>query len=441
MPWLHAEERVVVYPQYALAAIARMMSAEAMPATGQFEGFRIGSGYQPIFSVAHGRAVGYEALLRGADSGGHPVTPMSLFDHCRDSGQIVLLDRLARGVHLRNFAAQDSGHGWLFLNVNPRVVVEGRRYGSFFRQLLDSEKFPPHRVVVEILEAATTEEEELKEAVAYYRDLGCLIAIDDFGAGHSNFDRIWRLRPDIVKFDRSIVAQAGRSREIRAIIPGMVSLVHEAGSLVLMEGIETEEEAMVAMEADAEFVQGYFFARPAPTLVDMAAVRPSLAHLFDQFKRYAALDRAGYRNTIAPYINGLGYASVLLGSGVPLESACAGFLELPRAEFCFLLDRHGKQIGANVQSAHFKARANPCFAPLKDATNADWSRRHYFRRALAQPDKVHVTRPYLSVSTASRCVTASIAYKAGSEMCVLCGDIAWDGQFSTSDKTVDPILR
>lgn len=412
-------------PTHTLAVVERSITTDSLLSVGQFGEFQLASHFQPVFSLAHGRAVGFEALLRATDPNGKAVAPLEIFHKTDGSSQTVLLDRLCRAIHVRNFVSQQNGSScWLFLNVNPQVVIEGTRFGAFFQDLLDRSKLSAHQVVIEILEAAVTEEEQLSEAVSYYRDLGCLIAIDDFGAGHSNFDRIWRLRPDIVKFDRSIVTQAANDHAIRAVVAGMVSLVHEAGSLVAMEGIESELEAMIAMDANVDFVQGYYFARPVQSLADKAAALPLLNHLFDQFKRVLAVDHACYRNEIAPYINGLGYSSALLGAGQPLEVSCAGFLELPRAERCFLLDINGQQIGGSVVSPHLQVNFNPRYAPLNDASGANWSHRHYFRRALSRPEKVHVTRPYLSGSTATQCVTVSIAIKIAGNLHVLCGDVS-----------------
>jgi EAL domain-containing protein (putative c-di-GMP-specific phosphodiesterase class I) len=94
----------------------------------------------------------------------------------------------------------------------------------------------------------------LKRFISHFRQLGCLIAIDDFGAGHSNFDRIWDLQPDIVKIDRRLIQDAGHSRRVERILTGIVSLLHEAGSLVVVEGVETEDEALVAIAANADMV-------------------------------------------------------------------------------------------------------------------------------------------------------------------------------------------
>jgi EAL domain len=315
--------------------------------------------------------------------------------------------------------------------------VEGKRYGTFFRELLDFHGFPPHRIVVEILESELNDEQELDDAIRFYRELGCLIAIDDFGAGHSNFDRVWRLRPDIVKFDRSIVVRAAGDRGVRSVVVGMASLVHEAGSLVLMEGIENELEAMIAMDADADFVQGYYFAKPNASIQTISSSSLPLTNLFDNFSRIVTAEGNNYRAEVSPYLNGLGYASVLLRAGQPLAVACRGFLEHPLAERCFLLDQFGTQIGSNVNAPHPVVGQSPRYMPLRDSSGANWSRRHYFRRAMAQTEKVHVTRPYLSAPTSTQCVTASIAIKIDSELRVLCGDIVWNDKLYGGSRSSD----
>jgi EAL domain-containing protein (putative c-di-GMP-specific phosphodiesterase class I) len=74
-----------------------------------------------------------------------------------------------------------------------------------FFDLLNHFNIPAERVVVEIIEDHCSENTKLLEKCNYYKSMGSLIAIDDFSAGHSNFERIWNLRPDIVKLDRSIL--------------------------------------------------------------------------------------------------------------------------------------------------------------------------------------------------------------------------------------------
>ncbi|MBC7803143.1 MAG: EAL domain-containing protein, partial [Candidatus Parcubacteria bacterium] len=241
-------------------------------------GLRAYSRFQPIYSFAHRRAIGFEALVGVDSAGGASHGPEKLFAQVRELRDLVELDRACRALHVANYCAFEPGESWLLLNVNPTVAVHGKRFGSFFPALLERHGLPARRVVIEIVESRLAEERGLEEAVAYYRTLGCLVAIDDFGAGESNFNRIWRLKPDIVKIDREMIAAAAVERRARRLLTGIVALLHETGALVCVEGIETEEEALAAVEANADFMQGYLFARPLPGLPPAQDMAPLFEH-------------------------------------------------------------------------------------------------------------------------------------------------------------------
>lgn len=408
-----------------LDAIRGRIRVENGRAAADYASLRLGSHFQPIFSVAHSRIVGYEALMRAQDSQGKPVPPLEVFGRSNDFFSTLMLDRLSRTVHVQNFQNQNETQGWLFLNINAQVFLESMNQDDFFDELLRSTGFPAHRIVTEILEQGVMDEVRLVEAVQFFRSKGFLIALDDFGAGHSNFDRIWSLQPDIVKLDRSMIAKAGTNLRIRRMMPVMVSLLHEAGSLVLMEGVETESEALIAMDADADFVQGYYFAKPQADLPAAGASRDLFDHLWQDFKEVTLPEVSGQKQEIGPYRNAIGYAASLLESGIPLAQAAGGFLQLPGAERCFLLDSEGRQIGHNIINDRHPPAVDKRYTPLINADGANWSRRYYFRRALDHPGKVQVTRPYLSITGANQCITVSIGTHLNGEMLVLCGDVNW----------------
>lgn len=428
---------------YSLEVVESALVSEPPRTGAAFAGLRLASHFQPVFSLTHGRAVGYEALLRAIDADGRMVSPLHAFHLADRTGQTVLLDRISRTMHVRNFLAQQpAGASWLFLNFNPLVLGDGvKRHGHFLRRMLESAGIPAHRVVVELLESSLLEVAGLEESIARLRELGCVIAIDDFGAGHSNFDRIWRVKPDIVKLDRSLVQQAYRDPVARGLMPRIVSMLHESGSLVLMEGVESESQAMIAMDSDVDFVQGYYFAQPAADLVAAPNGGASFDSMFDIHRRLALLEQREYEASVAPYRYAIEQAAQALKAGATLEQASIAFLALVLAERCYVLDARGHQVGASLLAGRALAQADPRFAPLADAPGANFGRRHYFRHAVARPDAVHVTRPYLSISTAQLCVTVSIAIQSGAERRVLCGDIRWDEKPATSDRSIDTVLR
>ncbi len=411
--------------KFPLEKIEKFAGEENGSVSGRFGQIRIRSAFQPIYSLAHRRPVGFEALLRPYAEE-RLVSPLTLFDRVRDDAESVFLDRLCRLVHLRNFLSQGDETNWLFLNINPKVTVIGRRYGAFFADLLDGYGIPPHRVVVEILESQIQDEALLSEAVNYYKELGCLIAIDDFGSGESNFDRLWRIGPHIVKLDRSIIAQAAGNIKVRRVVPNLVKLIHETGSLALMEGVEKEEEAMISMNSGADFVQGYYFAKPSERISEASRGICAVLSLCDKFRQAAEQESDQYRSELHPYMAAFARLVDRFRASGDMKPACADFLSLPKAERCFILDDEGRQMGSSHLPALTRCAEDPRFMPLRDASNAVWLRRHYFRRAMEKVGEIQTSRPYLSIASGNMCVTLSIAIDFGGSRTVLCGDILWD---------------
>ena len=396
----------------------------------QLGAVRMRSAFQPVYSLAHGRAVGHEALLRAYDESGRAIPLRHALDGNGSFADMLRADRAARLVHALNFAAQAPDAHWLFLNIQPKIFVEiaKLRLEGFQQRLLERCGLPGHRIVLEVVEDAVPEGADFEGGLAGARSDGCLIAIDDFGAGHSNFDRVWRLRPEIVKLDRSLVRRAALEAQARRVVVQMVALLHHCGALVLMEGVQTEDEAFVALDANADLVQGEWFGPPRPDLARAAETPRALAALWRDYEQRRERDRHDAEARMRPYINAIGYASALLADGRSLAEATAGFLGLPDAEVCYLIDQEARQIGENAWAAQRLESEPPAFAPMRETDGANWGRRPYFRRAIEHVGKVQVTRPYRTLHGAHLCVTVSVAYRAGAAgLRVVCGDLAWDG--------------
>jgi hypothetical protein len=253
-----------------------------------------------------------------------------------------------------------------------------------------------------------------------------LIALDDFGAGQSNFDRVWRLQPEIVKLDRSLAQRAAIEPRARGVVTHMVSLLHQCGALVLMEGIELHEEALVALDAQVDLVQGDLFARPAPTLVAPTDAPQTLRALWADYECRRAEEQRSYHERIRPYMETIGDAARLLGEGRALAEATAPFLRLPSSEVCYLLDHDARQIGDNEWAPQCRDAELPAFAPMRETQGAYWARRPYYRRAMESVGEVQVTRPYRTLHGAHQCVTVSVAFGCGDGLRVICGDLGWE---------------
>jgi len=392
-----------------------------------FGGLLMRSRFQPIYSLSHGRVVGHEALLRAEDIAGHAVPPPLALRGDGSFADLVRGDRSARLIHALNFAEMTEPAHWLFFNMQPQVFVAlpFLSRDGFQDALMERCGLQGHQLVLEVLEQGVPQGADFDGALRTARAPGSLIALDDFGAGHSNFDRVWRLQPEIVKLDRSLVRRAALEPQARRVVTHMVSLLHQCGALVLME---TQDEAFVALEAFADLVQGDLFARPAATLVALDDAPRALGTLWNDYELRRAEEQRAYRERIRPYSNAIGYASALLAEGRTLAEATATFLKLPRAEVCYLLDRDARQIGDNEWAPQRREVEPLAFAPMRETRGAHWARRPYYRRAMESVGELQVTRPYRTVHGAHLCVTVSVAYLCGDSLCVVCGDLGWDGE-------------
>lgn len=397
-------------------------------ATGTFRDYSIASAFQPIFSVAHRSPVGYEGLCRAQSVEGRPVPADVLFRQVRGEAEHVLLDRLCRAIHVQNFCSFPDDKSWIFLNVDPLITVVGKNYGPFFKDLLQHHRLAPDRVVIEILEQDIHDESVLSAAVDYYKELGCLVALDDFGASRSNFDRLWRIQPDIVKFDRSIVVRAEASPIVRKALPSLVSLVQETGCIALMEGVETEQQALIAMAADADLIQGYYLGYPGKTLEAPHEGQERLSRLSEKFAERAAAGKKQYRQMVDSCVGTFGHALAAISRGAAApEPACGVLLSLPGVRRIYFLDELGRQVGRMIYADAKQGLRNSRNQLLTEAGEANWSGHRYFRQAIMNPGKIQISRPHRSLTGQQRCITLSAQVDSGRGKWVVCADIDWAG--------------
>jgi EAL domain-containing protein (putative c-di-GMP-specific phosphodiesterase class I) len=380
--------------------------------------------FQPIFSLSHMRAVGYEGLLRAHDPFDRVVSPLDVFGQAARVGDLLQVDRLSQVLHMENFRMLGAEREWLFLNVHPCALTDPYHSAALLASLRRLD-LSPRRIVLEVLEQSAEDIERLADAVRQFRERGFLIALDDFGAGHSNIERIWQLNPDIVKLDRIMLAHASHRTDVASILPGLVALLHEAGKLVLIEGVETEHEAHMALACNVDFVQGFFFGRPVPGPADNVHAADCIGALTERYQTLAEARERNHQTRLAPYLRAFERAAERLAAGEMLDEVCWNFLALDAASRCYLLDAKGRQAGRNVVLRADRASHETRFLPLTEAQGANWLRRPYFRAAIDDPGRVHVTRPYLSINEAVPCVTLSVATQVADRTCVLCGDIDW----------------
>jgi hypothetical protein len=147
------------------------------------------------------------------------------------------------------------------------------------------------------------------------------------------------------------------------------------------------------------------------------------------FDTLAHLRKTGQLATdllLMPYRTRLAVAAERLLDGAEPGAACADLLTLPFTLQCFFLDLGGRECIPVMYGTAAKAESRR-FAPLADPSSGRWDNRPYFVDALAQPERVIVSTPYLSASGTSLCMTLSIAIEYRGQSLVFGADLDWGG--------------
>lgn len=238
------------------------LSETAQGLVCDFLGISLTSVFQPIADAASGRVLGREALLRASTDDVPAYAANAAFERAEQARSLVQFDRLLRTLHLLNHARSFAADELLFLNVHPRLLARVNDHGRTFEQILHYYSVPPERVVIEIAENAVADKQRLHEAVNNFRSVGYKVAIDDFLPGRANLERVLKLEPDIIKLEGSLIRDAEHAVGGKGVVYGLVNIFHNNGARVVVQGIETPEQADIALRSGADGLQGYYIGQP-----------------------------------------------------------------------------------------------------------------------------------------------------------------------------------
>ena len=207
--------------------------------------------FQPVLDLAAGRVVGYEALAR------FPGPPDAPPDHWfreahRHGVEVELETRVVR----RCLAMRGSlpPNCFLSLNLSPTALVADR-----VRSALDvRSRLEP--LVIELTELELGDGVDVtQETLADLRRRGAAIALDDTGAGYSGLQRLLELRPQLVKLDRSLVADVQTDEVKRSLVELLGTLTNRLDAWLLAEGVERKGELETLISLGVPLAQGWLF--------------------------------------------------------------------------------------------------------------------------------------------------------------------------------------
>jgi EAL domain-containing protein (putative c-di-GMP-specific phosphodiesterase class I) len=227
--------------------------------------------FQPMFEVgtSHPRLFALECLIRGP-KGSNAERPNILFEYVRRKRAEAAVDRACIATALA--AARDlPGDPRLSLNVHASTLGRDPGFHAFLLDRARDARIDPRRLVVEIVEhAPPLDVPSFRRSLAYLRDAGVGIALDDVGLGHSNYKMILDVRPEIYKLDRYLVTGAWADPYRQVILDSLSRMVRRLEARAVAEGVEDHDELAAVEAAGIDLVQGFLFARPL-SRVDLLA--------------------------------------------------------------------------------------------------------------------------------------------------------------------------
>jgi sensor c-di-GMP phosphodiesterase-like protein len=244
---------------------------------------RIGLAYQPIMELGTGRMAGAEALARWADDSQVNVPPDMFVRMAEEHGFIGELTKLVVHRVLRDFGEVLRYRNDFSVSINITAAdLSDARFLPMLHKALASAKVEPARIAIEITESSTVRNQQAMETIRTLREQGHSVHIDDFGTGYSSLAYLHDLAVDAIKIDKVFTQAIGTESVTICILPQILSMAQALKLAVIVEGVETLEQAEYFIGADLPvFLQGYYFGKPQPfwQLLGLMAEGPRKFHL------------------------------------------------------------------------------------------------------------------------------------------------------------------
>lgn len=227
--------------------------------------------FQPIIDMTSGATWGFEALVRWRHPRRGVIGPSEFVPLAEEIGLSSALDRWVLGEacqKVKEYDRQLPVRCHLSINVCP-AQLHCPHLLRTIEEVLELAGLDGTRLVVEISERAVTDDAgRMPGLIRELHSLGVSVALDDFGAGTTSLGQLGELSLDYLKIDQRFAASlAGGAGPFLAITEAVTSLGHNLGMSVIAEGIETETQRRLLLDAGCHLGQGFLLARPQPITV------------------------------------------------------------------------------------------------------------------------------------------------------------------------------
>ncbi|MGO9961325.1 MAG: putative bifunctional diguanylate cyclase/phosphodiesterase [Solirubrobacteraceae bacterium] len=220
---------------------------------------------QPIVPVCSAGAPRFELLLRMPDDNGELIAPATFLYYAERFGLIQQIDEwvMTQAVRLLHEHQAQGNDISLAINISGKTLNAGT-IGGRLRSLLEASPVPGGRLMLELTEtAAIANIDRARELAHYLRELGCRLALDDFGAGFASFYYLKHLEFDCIKIDGEFIKRLPQTPSDQLIVRAVVDIARGLSAETIAEFVQDDETLALLRELGVDYAQGYHTGRPA----------------------------------------------------------------------------------------------------------------------------------------------------------------------------------
>lgn len=223
--------------------------------------------YQPKVTIANGKPIGAEALLRWNRPGKGVVGPNSFITAAEDCGLIVEMGTWvfrSACITARDLNKNRQAIFKIAVNLSARQVVAGDLV-DVLSTVLHETACQPEWIELEITESLLIDDrDDVRAILKQLEQMGFTLAIDDFGTGYSALAYLTRFPIHTVKIDRSFICEITSNKISSELVKAIISMASALSLELVAEGVETDEQATMLATMGCSLAQGYLYSRPVP---------------------------------------------------------------------------------------------------------------------------------------------------------------------------------
>jgi len=219
--------------------------------------------YQAIQDISTGKITKYEVLARGIIDD-EIVLPKHFVKSAKKLG---ILSAITKTIIKKSFKYFQNKEISFSINLTERDLLEGY-LNDFLKEKLTLYSIAPSRVTFEILESVVVDQnfKIISKQITQLKEMGFLIAIDDFGIENSNFNRLLEMNADIIKVDGTFVGELKENEKMSLIVKTIVDLAKSLGIKTVAEFVKDEYTYNTVKELGIDYAQGYYIGKAEPTI-------------------------------------------------------------------------------------------------------------------------------------------------------------------------------